>query len=101
MTRTKIGENELFEFFIDDWCSLYQMNINDYDRKGVTLPDKMRVVLCRNKEDGHESYLAIDTKNRPYMEWDDGMEFEFKLMAVRLKIAEEYDIRNMAKKVKK
>lgn len=93
-----VFENSVCRFYRNDWCLQYESHINEYDIKGITLPDKMTVYLCEPKDGDKPSYVAFDTKGKPYMEWTDPWTFDFKMTAIRIKIAEEYDIINMAKK---
>ena len=95
-----IAENDGFRFYHNSWCEQYLTNINKYDSDGFTLPYIKRVLLAENKEDGHRSYIAITMDGKPYMEWNDSWDFEFKCTLLRMRVKDECDIRNMAKKVK-
>ena len=93
-----VGENSVCTFYRNDWCLQYERHINNYDENGITLPDRMSVYLCRPKDGDRESYVAFDTKGKPYMEWKDSFDFEFKLKAVKWEIADGYDLIKMAQK---
>ena len=95
-----IWENDVLSFYRNDWCLIYESHINEYDEKGITLPDRMTVYLCVAKDDGHRSYVAFDSKNISYLEWTDSFDFDIKLKMVKMDIAESNDIVNLAKKRK-
>ena len=93
-----VYENGLCRFYKNSWCLQYESHINKYDENGITLPDRMTVYLCEPKDGGTPSYVAFDTKGKPYMEWTDSFQFDFNVRALKMKIAEEYNLRNLAKK---
>lgn len=98
--KEKVYENDVCAFYRNDWCLQYERSINKYDENGITLPDRMQVYLCEPKDGGTPSYVAFDTKGKPYMEWAESFEFEFKIRALKMAIAEKYDIVNIAKERK-
>ena len=93
-----VGENSVCRFYRNEWCLQYETHINQYDEKGITLPDRMSVYLCRPKDGESESYVAFDTKGKPYMEWVGSFDFEVKIKALKMMIADEYDLVEMARK---
>lgn len=95
-----IAENDRFRFYYNSWCEQYLTNINKYDSNGFTLPHIKRVLLAESKEDGYRSYVAITMDDKPYMEWKDSWDFELKCTVLRMRVKDDCDIRNMAKKVK-
>ena len=96
-----VAENDRFRFYYNDWREQYLTNINKYDTNGFTLPHIKRVLLAESKEDGHRSYIAFTMDDKPYMEWNSSWDFEFRCTLLRMRVKDECDIRNMAKKVKK
>lgn len=95
-----VVENDRFRLYHNSWCEQYLSNINKYDTNGFTLPYIKAVLLAENKEDGHRSYIAYTMDGKPYMEWNDSWDFEFRCTLLRMRVKDECDIRNLAKKVK-
>ena len=95
-----VAENDKFRFYHDSWCEQYLSNINKYDMNGYTLPHIKAVLIAEAKDDGHRSYIAFTMDGKPYMEWKDSWDFDFKTTVLRMRVKDECDIRNMAKKVK-
>ena len=96
-----VSENEGFRFYQNDMCMQFLNSINKYDSNGYTLPRIKAVLIAEAKDDGHRSYIAFTMDGKPYMEWNDSWDFEFKTTLLRMRVKDECDIRNMAKKVKK
>lgn len=95
-----VAENDRFRFYHNSWCEQYLSSINKYDRDGYTLPHIKAVLMAEAKDDGHRSYIAFTTDGKPYVEWNDSWDFDFKTTLLRMGVKDECDIRNMAKKVK-
>lgn len=95
-----VSENERFRFYQNDWCRQFLRNINTYDENGYTLPYIKAVLVAESKDDGRRSYIAFTMDGKPYMEWNDSWDFELKTTLLRMRVKDECDIRNMAKKVK-
>ena len=98
---TLVSENDRFRFYHNDMCEQYLSSINKYDRDGYTLPHIRAVLKVEAKDDGYRSYIAFTMDGKPYMEWKDSYEFELHTALLRMRVKDECDIRNMAKKVKR
>lgn len=94
----QVGENEHFKFFRTSMTEIYTRRVNEYNAKGLTFPDRMVVYECVPKDGGKPSYVVFDTKGKPYLEFTDPWDLDFRLGALMMKFEEENDIINMAKK---
>ena len=94
----KVWENKGWEFYRTDMTEIYTRRMNGYDPRGLTLPDRMTVYKCVPKDGSESIYVAFDPKGKPYMEFTDPWDLDFRLATLMMKFKEETDIVNMAKK---
>ena len=94
----KVWENKGWEFYRTDMTEIYTRKVNEYNPRGLTLPDKMTVYKCVPKDGSESTYVVFDSKGKPYMEFSDSYDLDFRLTVLKMKFEEETDIVNMAKR---
>lgn len=95
-----VGENGVMRFYTDSWTDIYTRRVNEYDATGMSLPGRMYVLLCVPKDGDRSSYIAFDQTGKPYLEFTDSWDLNFKMRLLALNQMDRNNIINMAKKRK-
>lgn len=95
-----VFENDFCKFYYDHWCSRYAEQLNEYDEEGI-VAECSQVLRTEPKDGGSVMYVAFDRNGKPFLDWSDFYDFDFKNRMYRMGLKEKNDIINMAKKVKR
>ena len=93
--RKLVAETPDFRFYINWMSEGIENMLHRMDSDGLCFTGYC-ALLSEDKEDGHTEYIIFDDKGVPFMSANDIDDAEFKIVAMKLKLKDDLDIRRIA-----
>ena len=93
--RKLVAETPDFRFYLNWMSEGIENMLHRMDSDGLCFTGYC-ALLSEDKEDGYTEYIIFDDKGVPFMSANDIDDAEFKIVAMKLKLKDDLDIRRIA-----